>query len=54
MLQATDYPWNIRVSLGGVSFTGPGMESEGEARSVASIVEETEEAVASVEVFEQR
>jgi hypothetical protein len=54
MLQATDYDWNIRVDLGGVTFTGPGMESRGEAEAIAGIVEETEESVASVEVFEQR
>lgn len=54
MVDATDYPWNIRVDLGGVTFTGPGMEGPTEAEGVAQLVESSAEAVEDVEVFEQR
>lgn len=45
------YPWNVRVDLGGVTFEGPGMESEMEAEAIKTIVES--DADVEVEVFHQ-
>jgi len=45
------YPWNVHVSAGGVSFTGPGMESRTEADAIADMVES--ELDADVEVIRQ-
>lgn len=39
MTDASAYDWNIRIDVGGVTFTGPGMETRDEAEAVASIVE---------------
>lgn len=50
-MTCTDYDWNIRIDVGGVTFHGPGMEEEQEAHAVAGIVEDT--AGVDVEVYEQ-
>lgn len=47
-----DYPWNVRILLGGVTFEGPGMETEQEARGIKTIVE-SKDSVENVEVFRQ-
>lgn len=53
MTDATDYPWNIRIDVAGISFTGPGMESRQIAESMKSNVEQ-EDSVDKVEVFSQQ
>jgi hypothetical protein len=50
-MSADQYPWNVHVSVGGVSFTGPGMESRTEADAIADIVED--EIDGDVEVIRQ-
>lgn len=52
MSSPQNYPYNIRVELGGVTFTGPGMESEMHAQRIKEIVEGSTQ-VEGVEVFEQ-
>lgn len=51
MALTSSYPWNVRVSLGGVTFEGPGMESEMEAEAIKNAVESS--ADVDVEVFRQ-
>lgn len=51
MSDLTDYPWNVHVSMGGVSFYGPGMESKMEAESIKNVVES--DADVDVEVIHQ-
>lgn len=51
-MNATHYPWNVRVDIGGVTFEGPGMESEASAEGIKQIVEASSE-VEGVEVFKQ-
>lgn len=51
-MNASHYPWNIQVDLGGTTFTGPGMESRQEAEAVRDIVERTG-GVDGVQVIEQ-
>lgn len=34
-----DYPYNVEIDVEGVTFTGPGMETEPEAHAIRSIVE---------------
>lgn len=53
MTDPSDYPWNVRISIGGVSFIAPGMESEQEAEAIKSIVESSSDAVDNAEVFRQ-
>lgn len=55
MTDPTDYPWNVRYDVGGVTFIGPGMESEGEAHTIATIVKQDESVLngQNVEVFKQ-
>lgn len=48
----SSYRWNVEVDLGGVHFIGPGMETEGEARTIKEIVEGSTH-VDGVEVFRQ-
>jgi hypothetical protein len=48
----TEYPWNIRIDVGGVTFVGPGMESEEEAEAIKRIVDASGNAE-SAEVFKQ-
>jgi hypothetical protein len=50
-MNADRYPWNVHVTLGGVSFDGPGMESEMEAEAIKNIVEQDTDA--DVEVIRQ-
>lgn len=47
------YPWNIRVDVGGVTFTGPGMETQAQAEAVKTKVEASAD-IQNVEVFAQR
>ncbi len=49
---SSEYPWNVRILVGGVTFEGPGMETEREAQGIKNIVEKTE-GVENVEVFRQ-
>lgn len=51
MTDLTNYPWNVHLSMGGVSFYGPGMETEAEAKQIKEIVESSEGV--DVEVVEQ-
>lgn len=46
------YPWNVRIDVGGVTFEGPGMESEMEAEAIKGIVEADAD-LQNVEVFRQ-
>lgn len=46
------YPWNISIDVGGVTFTGPGMESEMEAEAIKNAVEHKDD-VQNVEIFRQ-
>lgn len=52
MTPAHEYPWNVRIGVGGTSFTGPGMDTKAEAESIKTIVE-SEGGVQSAEVFRQ-
>jgi uncharacterized membrane protein len=47
-----EYPWNIRINVGGISFTGPGAESRSDARALEKIVQDKDD-VQNVEVFKQ-
>jgi hypothetical protein len=38
-MKADRYPWNVRIDVGGVTFMGPGMDSELEAEAIANIVD---------------
>lgn len=40
-MSATGYKWNIKIDVGGVTFTGPGMDSKTEAEAVAEMVEKS-------------
>lgn len=51
-IERVNYPWNVQINLGGVTFEGPGMETEEEAQAIKSIVESSEP-VDGVEVFRQ-
>jgi hypothetical protein len=53
MTDATDYPWNIRIDVAGISFTGPGMESRQTAEAMKANVEQ-EGSVDRAEVFSQQ
>lgn len=53
MTDASEYPWNIRIDVAGISFTGPGMESRQTAEGMKATVE-NEEGVDNVEVFSQQ
>ena len=46
----SDYSWNVRVTIEGVTFEGPGMESRGTAEAILGLVEDRAE-VQSAEVF---
>jgi hypothetical protein len=48
----TDYPYNVEIDVQGVTFTGPGMEAEGDAETIARIVGNAE-SVDRAEVVEQ-
>jgi len=52
MSLSNQFPWNIRIDVGGVSFEGPGAESRREAMSLKRIVED-EDGVQKAEVFQQ-
>ncbi len=52
MRLSSQYPWNIRIDVGGVSFEGPGAESRREAMALKRTVED-EDGVQKAEVFEQ-
>lgn len=52
MSLAEQYPWNIRINVGGVSFEGPGADSQREAEALKQIVED-EDGVQKAEVFQQ-
>lgn len=47
------YPWNVRVDVGGVTFHGPGMESEMEAEAIKNVVEGADSELDTVEVVRQ-
>jgi hypothetical protein len=51
-MNASAYPWNIEIDVEGVTFQGPGMESEQEAETIKSIVESAE-SVNRCEVVQQ-
>ena len=50
-MNSKEYSWNVRLNLGGVTFEGPGMETENDAKAIKSIVESG--ADVHVEVFRQ-
>lgn len=52
-INASEYPWNIRIDVAGVSFTGPGMESRQTAEAMKANIA-NEESVDNVEVFSQQ
>lgn len=49
---SNQYPWNVRIDVGGVTFEGPGMETEAEARAILNQVANRTH-VESGEVFRQ-
>lgn len=52
-MNSDDYPWNVEINVGGVTFSGPGMETKPEAEAIKNVVE-AEESVESAEVVNQR
>lgn len=52
MALGSSYPWNVQIDVGGVTFEGPGMESEMEAEAIKATVESSD-GVENVEVFRQ-
>lgn len=52
MTDSSGYPWNVRVTLGCVSFSGPGMESKDEAEAIAGFVERDADVDVDVEVVQ--
>lgn len=50
---ASQYDWNVEIDVGGVTFTGPGMETRQEAVAIAGIVESSAEDADRVEVVRQ-
>jgi len=51
-MNASAYDWNVHIVIGGVSFEGPGMETQQEAEAIKGIVEH-EGGVQKAEVFRQ-
>lgn len=49
---SNQYRYNVRVDLGGVTFTGPGMDSKSEAEAIKQMVEHDNPQVRA-EVFQQ-
>jgi hypothetical protein len=52
-MNTTDYPWNLRIDVAGVTFTGPGMESKQAAEAIKTNIEQ-KDAVDNAEVFSQQ
>jgi len=51
----TDYPYNVEIDVAGVTFTGPGMETEQHANVLARNIREREnrENIQDVRVIEE-
>lgn len=55
MTEPTDYDWNVQYNVGGVTFIGPGMETQREAHAIATIVKQSDNVLngQNIEVIRQ-